>query len=305
MKFVFIIFLLSVSLISFAANSVTILIDPGHGGKDPGHLPTLDGIMQEKEIVLAISTKLGHYLTHNLSNVTVLYTRTSDTYPTLDERVEMANARGVDYVISIHVNGSENADVHGTETHIHNYDAKKSHQWAVLIEDQFKNRAGRKSRGVKTADDIGHSLQLVKFTKMPTVLVECGFITNASEAKYLNSVYGQEILASAIFRATRDMLKKNHPEICFDPPADPQLIATSNEPYYKVQIMSSIDSVATDILEFQKLEYPVECVKIEGSSIYKYKYYVGPFKDKSEAKKAQKDVQANGFGDAFLVLFPA
>ncbi|MBK6952459.1 MAG: N-acetylmuramoyl-L-alanine amidase [Crocinitomicaceae bacterium] len=169
MKFVFIIFLLSVSLISFAANSVTILIDPGHGGKDPGHLPTLDGIMQEKEIVLAISTKLGHYLTHNLSNVTVLYTRTSDTYPTLDERVEMANARGVDYVISIHVNGSENADVHGTETHIHNYDAKKSHQWAVLIEDQFKNRAGRKSRGVKTADDIGHSLQLVKFTKMPTV----------------------------------------------------------------------------------------------------------------------------------------
>jgi N-acetylmuramoyl-L-alanine amidase len=304
MKFVFVIFLGLISWVSFGANGVTILIDPGHGGKDPGHLPTLEGIMQEKEIVLAISTKLGHYLTHNLSNVTVLYTRTDDTYPTLDERVEMANARGVDYVISIHVNGSENSEVHGTETHIHNYDAKKSHHWALLIEDQFKNRAGRKSRGVKTADDIGHSLQLVKFTKMPTVLVECGFITNPSEAKYLNSVYGQEILASAIFRGTRAMLKKNHPDISFDPPAEPQNIANSNEPYYKVQIMSSIDSVSNDIAEFKKLGYPVECVKIEGSSIYKYKYYVGPFKDKSEAKKAQKDAQANGFGDAFLVAFP-
>lgn len=304
MKHFLLFYALLVSALTFSQkSSVTILIDPGHGGKDPGHLPTLEGIAQEKEITLAISTKLGHYLAHNLSNVIVVYTRTTDVYPTLDERVEMANAKNVDYVISVHVNGSDNPDVHGTETHIHNYDAKKSFQWALLIEEQFKNRAGRKSRGVKTADDIGHSLQLVKFTKMPTVLVECGFITNAAEAKYLNSVYGQEIIASAIFRATREMLKKNHPQINFAPPEDPNQITTSGEPYFKVQIMSSIDSVSAEIPEFKKLGYPVECVKIEGSSIYKYKYYIGPFKDKSEAKKAQKDVQANGFADAFLVSF--
>lgn len=305
MRFRLILIFITITCSMFAQKtSVTLLIDPGHGGKDPGHLATMDGIMQEKEMTLAISLKLGHYLTHNLSNVTVLYTRTDDSYPTLDERVEMANTQNVDYVISIHVNGCDNPDIHGTETHIHNYDAKKSYQWALLIEEQFKNRAGRKSRGVKTAGDLGHSLQLVKFTEMPTVLVECGFITNDTEAVYLNSVYGQEIIASAIFRATRDMFKKNHPDIDFTPPADPTEIATSDEPYYKVQIMSSIDSVSLDIPEFKKLSYPVECAKIEGSSIYKYKYYVGPFKDKAEAKKAQKDVQANGFDDAFLVSFP-
>src|SRR5688572_25417757 len=155
--------------------SITILIDPGHGGKDPGHLPTVEGIQQEKEIALAISTKVGHYLTHNLSNVKVVYTRTDDTYPTLDERVDIANSKKVDYMLSIHVNGNENPDIHGTETHIHNFDAKKSYEWALLIESQFRNRAGRKSRGVKTGDDLGHSIQVLKFTEMPTVLVECGF----------------------------------------------------------------------------------------------------------------------------------
>lgn len=283
---------------------INLLIDPGHGGKDPGHLPSDAGIQQEKEIALSIATKLGHYLTWNMSGVVVTYTRTGDTYPSLDERVDMANNANVDYMISIHVNGSDNPAVHGTETHIHNFDATKSYKWALLIEDQFKSRAGRKSRGVKTGDDIGHSLQVLKYTKMPTVLVECGFLTNSNEAAFLNSVYGQEIIASAIFRATREMLKANHPTIDFSPPQ--QLIAEtpSDQPFYKVQIMSSIDSVSTGIPEFKKLNYPVERVIIEGSSIYKYKYYVGPFSDKQEAKKAQKDVQANGFSDAFLVSFP-
>lgn len=288
-----------------AQSSITILIDPGHGGKDPGHLPTCEGIAQEKEIALAVSLKIGHYLTHNLSHVNVLYTRTEDIYPTLDERVETANSKKVDYMLSIHVNGSDNSAIHGTETHIHNFDSKKSYQWALLIESQFKNRAGRKSRGVKTGDDIGHSLQVLKFTEMPTVLVECGFITNKHEAEFLNSEYGQDILASAIFRATREMLQKNHPDINFTPAETlPVAVNDIDNPVYKIQIMSSIDSVSLSVPEFKKLNYPVERVLVESSSIYKYKYYVGPYADKQEAKKVQKDVQANGFGDAFLVVFP-
>lgn len=279
-----------------------MLIDPGHGGKDPGHLSGFEGIAQEKEITLEIANKVGNYLLFNLSHVKVLYTRTSDEYPTLDERVEIANSKNVDYMLSIHVNGNSNENVHGTESHIHNFDAKKSYAWALLIEEQFKTRAGRKSRGVKTVDDLGHSLQILKFTKMPTVLVECGFITNSSEAKFLNSVYGQEIIASAIFRATRAMLKTNHPEIDFTPTTD--LIAeTKEEPYYKVQIMASIDSISTNINEFKKLEYPVERTMLESSSMYKYKYYLGPFTDKKEAKKAQKHAQETGFPDAFLIFY--
>ena len=302
MKHLFSILILLIASVSFANKTpVTILIDPGHGGKDPGHLPLTDTFMQEKDIALEIAMKIGGYLTYNLSNVKVLYTRKTDVYPSLDERVDMANNNKVDYMLSIHINGSPNASVSGTETHIHNYDAKSSYKWAQLIEKQFKSRAGRKSRGVKTAADIGHSLQVLKHTKMPTVLVECGFITNTTEGRYLNSAYGQEIIASAVFRATREFIKSKHSNIDFSPPQD--LTDQPDQPHYKVQIMASIDEIATDIREFTKLGYDVERVLVESSSMYKYKYYVGPFVTKKDAKKAQKSVQSNGYKDAFIVYF--
>ncbi|MDX1350386.1 MAG: N-acetylmuramoyl-L-alanine amidase [Putridiphycobacter sp.] len=286
-----------VSFISIATKSeVTILIDPGHGGKDPGHLSLSKAHLPEKDLNLLISKKIGHYLEHNLSNVTVLYTRTTDVYPSLDDRVKQANSKGVDYMMSIHCNGSDNTDIQGTETHIHNFESKEAYKWALQVEKQFKTRAGRKSRGIKTGADIGHSLQILKFTKMPTILIECGFLTNVSEAAYLNSEYGQEIIASAIFRATRAFLKASHPNIDFSPQA-------VSGPSFKVQIMSSIDPLETDIPEFKRLEYSVERVKINSSSMYKYKYFIGPFATKKLAKKAQKDVQAKGYKDAFIVNF--
>lgn len=301
-KRILIALMLLVGSVSWAnKTSVTILIDPGHGGEDPGHLPLNDTLKQEKVLALEIALKVGAYLNYNLSNVNVLYTRKTDVYPTREDRVDQANNNSVDYMLSIHINGSTNSSVYGTETHIHNYDAKTSYKWALQIEDQFKNRAGRKSRGVKTAADIGHSLQVLKYTKMPTVLVECGFITNTSEANYLSSVYGQEIIASAIFRGTREFLKSNHPNIDFNPPQD--VNAAPDEPHYKVQIMASINSIETDIAEFKKLDYGVERVMVESSSMYKYKYYVGPFSSKKEAKKAQKSVQSDGYKDAFVVYF--
>lgn len=300
-KLALLLVLLTLTFTGLTKSHVTILIDPGHGGKDPGHLPLKDTLMREKDIALEIAMKVGNYLTYNLSNVKVLYTRTKDVYPSLDDRVAQANENAVDYMLSIHVNGSPNPNVSGTETHIHNFDAKSSYKWARLIEKQFKTRAGRKSRGVKTAADIGHSLQVLKHTRMPTVLVECGFITNDAEGRYLNSVYGQEIIASAIFRATREFVKEKHPTIDFNPPQD--VTNQPDQPHYKVQIMASIDKIETDITEFKKLDFPVERVFVESSSMYKYKYFVGPFTDKKEAKKAQKSVQSNGFGDAFVVYF--
>lgn len=302
MKQLFSLIAIGLSVFSYADQStVTILIDPGHGGKDPGHLPLSQAHMQEKDIVLEIALKIGGYLSYNLSHVKVMYTRTTDVYPTLDERVEMANSNNVDYMLSLHVNGSTNPAVYGTETHIHNYNAKASYKWAQLIEEQFTTRAGRKSRGVKTVSDIGHSLQILKQTKMPTVLVECGFITNTVEGNYLNSAYGQEIIASAIFRATREFMKSKHPSIDFSPPQE--ITEQPDQPYYKVQIMASIDEIDVAIPEFKKLGYTVERVLVQSTSMYKYKYYIGPFMDKKDAKKAQKEVQANGYKDAFVVYF--
>lgn len=282
---------------------VVLLIDPGHGGADPGHLSNNAEIKQEKELTLEIATKVGDYLTYNLSHVEVMYTRTEDKKVSLDERVDMANNNNVDYMLSVHINGNPNNEVCGTETHIHNYNSKDAHNWAKYIEKQFKSRAGRKSRGVKTAADLGHSLQILKFTKMPTVLVECGFITHTEEANYLNTQYGQEIIASAIFRGTREFLQDKHPEIDFTPPKNEEVPEEEPQPHFMVQIMASIDTLATDIPEFKKLGYTVERRFVESKSIYKYKYYVGPFTEKKDAKTAQKYVQENGFADAFLVFF--
>ncbi len=297
------IFIFLFSLPVFGANSITILIDPGHGGKDPGHLSKVKGLLPEKDLNLLIAKKLGHYLEYNLSNVKVLYTRTKDTYPTLSDRVYMANSKHVNYMISIHCNGSDNTSAYGTETHIHNYNSKSAYKWALLIEKQFRTRAGRKSRGIKTGEDIGHSLQILKETKMPTVLVECGFLTNTAEANYLNSSYGQEIIASAIFRATREYIKQKHKDINFTPSSKDITKTNTDGIKYKVQLMSSIDPLETNIPEFKRLGYKVERIKVNSKSMYKYKYFLGPFDTKKEAKKAQKSVQSKGYKDAYIIQF--
>lgn len=303
MKQFFYLILMITSFSVFGGGSVTILIDPGHGGKDPGHLSKVKGLLPEKGLNLLIAKKLGHYLEYNLSNVNVLYTRTKDTYPTLSDRVYMANSKHVNYMISIHCNGSDNTSAYGTETHIHNYNSKEAYKWALMIEKQFRARAGRKSRGVKTVEDIGHSLQILKETKMPTVLVECGFLTNTSEANYLNSSYGQEIIASAIFRATREFIKQKHKNINFTPSNKDVTKANTSGIKYKVQLMSSIDPLDAEIAEFKRLVYKVERVKVNSKSMYKYKYFIGPFNTKKEAKKAQKSVQSKGYKDAYIIQF--
>lgn len=319
--------LISIMLSGLAVSqkeSVVIMLDPGHGGEDPGHLPYTDSLKQEKELTLEIAQKVGNYLTYNLQNVEVLYTRTDDSYPTLDDRVLMANSKKVDLLISIHCNGSPKVTVSGTESHVHNKDAKDSYKLARMIETQFKSRAARNSRGVKTIDDLGHSLQILKYSEMPAVLIECGFITHPDEAKYLNSVYGQEIIASAIFRATREYLQKKYTDISFVPevieePAESSIAATTiladttteevtvqpkenPEPFYMVQIMASIDSVSTAAPAFAQVKQPVKRLCVE-SSTYKYKYYVGPYASRKDAKQYQKEVQEQGFKDAFLVYF--
>lgn len=299
MKWKLIFFLLFIGFSAVAQKSkVIVVIDPGHGGTDPGHLPHNDKLLSEKDLNLAIALKMGKYIEENIQNVDVHYTRTTDVYPSLDDRVDKANKLNADYFISIHCNGNPKTSVHGTETHVHNWDAKEAVKLATEIEKQFKNRAGRNSRGVKTGSDRGHSVQVLKFTKMTSVLVECGFVTNTSEANYLNTQYGQEIIASALYRAFRDRIKKRYPNIDFIN-KDKEL--SDSDVVYKVQIMSSIDPIDTEGSEFKKLETSVERVKVESKSMYKYKYYIGKFASKKECKSFLKKAQDNGFPDAFVV----
>lgn len=213
-----------------------IVIDPGHGGWDPGSIG-YKGV-KEKHITLAVAKKLGGYIEEHLPDVEVVYTRTDDSYLGLAELGHFANMAEADLFISIHCNSFHNQYVRGSEVYflgLHKSDAAfevmkrensvfkqevnrelteedllvyelahsgyitTSEKIAYMIEDQFKNRAQRKSRGVKQA-----GFQVLFEASMPAVLVELGFISNPAEQRFLSSDYGQSIMASALFRAIRD-----------------------------------------------------------------------------------------------------
>lgn len=281
---------------------ITLMIDPGHGGNDPGHETTIAGHEDEKALNLKIAKFLGGYIEKYLQNVKVVYTRKSDKTVSLDARVDKANNINADYFISIHCNAYERKAVRGTESYVHLMTIPKAVSLAKLIEKQFSSRAGRRSRGVKDKTDLQHSLQVLKFTNMTSVLVECGYMTNPKEAAFLNTTYGQEIIASAIFRAFRTFAEQQHPNIEFrkkTPSTNNSSPSASTS--YTIQIMSSKTPVDPGSAQFKKLKHPVERRKLNTTSAYKYIYTAGVFPSKSAAKNALPHVRKNGFRDAIII----
>lgn len=286
-------------------DKIIVVIDPGHGGSDPGHTSQHKHIAAEKTLNLIIAQRFGELIEENLQNIKIVYTRTDDSYPTLTERVRMANTVAADYFISIHCNANDNCAVHGTETHVHTMKHTNSLELAKEFEKEFSAKAGRHSRGVKDTYDREHSLQVLKYTKMTGVLIECGFLTNDSDAAYLNSVSGQEQIAGAIFKAFQTSITKQHPSIAFTKPITSPLSASATNKIvsgtYAIQIMSSKAPVNTNIKDFEKIGLPVSCAKVEGGSSFKYRYMAGIYSSKDQAKADLEKVQKNGFKDAFVV----
>ena len=292
-------------IINAQKNRISILIDAGHGGHDPGHLSANSAHLQEKELNLIIAKKVGFYLTNNLQNVDVSYTRTNDEFVSLDSRVDKANNTNVDYFISIHCNGTEKTKTHGTESHVHTFSSKKSVSLAKSIEKEFSGKAGRTSRGVKDNGDREHTLQLLKFTKMTSVLVECGFLTNVKEANYLNTTEGQDILASALFRGIRTHLQKEYPNIPFTSKPvktkeSKREVAFKSGVYF-IQIRSSKEWIDTDHASFKRIGEKVTREKLNTTSSYKYRYLIGSFATKNDAKTVLEKVKTKGFPDAIII----
>ncbi|MEN7547727.1 N-acetylmuramoyl-L-alanine amidase [Rapidithrix thailandica] len=277
-------------IISKAYKPIKVVINPGHGGTDPGKLRGTQTLKHEKELNLEIALKLGKYIEERIKNVKVIYTRETDTFVSLDEIVDEANSNKADFFISIHCNSNPIRSVYGTRTHIQNHKFKASRKLAQMIEKEFATRAGRKSRGVMDRKDRGYNYQVLQYTEMPGVLVECGFITNPSEEKFLNSDYGQDLVASAIFRAFRDFVsEKPHIE--------------KRKPYYKVQITAATQPENTGTSRYKKLGMRVDEVVDKKNGSYKYRYMVGREYEHRHAKQLAKKVQDLGFKDAFVVKF--
>jgi N-acetylmuramoyl-L-alanine amidase len=283
--------------------TIKLVIDPGHGGSDPGHVPEYAGHISEKELNLIISKKVGAFIEDNLQNIEIVYTRKDDSYPTLDERVELANSERANYFISIHCNANAAHGVCGTECHVHSKTSTKAVKLANEIQKQFVDKAGRKSRGVKDTEDRTYSLQVLKYTEMTSVLVECGFMTNETEAKFLNTTEGQEDIAMSIYNAFRSFVIEQHPDISFVKPEsnNSNNVATvKTGEGYTIQIMSSKTPLETNKDEFKQLGIPVSRNMLNTTSSYKYQYTVGTYNSKDEAMKDLEKIQTNGFKDAFI-----
>ena len=166
-----------------------IFIDAGHGGKDPG---AVGNGLYEKDIALAVSLQLKTLL--EKYGIETRLSRSTDTYLTINERYQLANAWGADYFISIHTNAGGGT---GAETLYYKADSKA---YAQTLQSAFINAMGLRNRGVKYRDDLG----VIKWTNMPAALIELAFIDTEADAVILN--YNQDEIAHAIARGFLNLL---------------------------------------------------------------------------------------------------
>lgn len=236
---------LSISATPIPAGSTVqvVVIDPGHGGFDPG---TRGRSVLEKNVALKISLKLGAYIERNFPQVKVIYTRKDDRYLELNERAEIANQAKADLFICIHANSVPRPDVHGTETFVmglhrseQNFEVSKRENSVMLLDEKYKEKyegfdpsspesyilfsltqsafqesslkfAGLVEQQFRTKlGRYSHGVKQAGFwvlwkTTMPSVLIETGFLTNAKDEAYLGSAEGQDAMAAGIFRAFRE-----------------------------------------------------------------------------------------------------
>ena len=223
-----------------AKDKFVLVIDAGHGGKDPGAQRFQ---IDEKDINLSVARKLGDLIESNHNDIRVIYTRKSDRFIELDERANIANRAKADLFISIHTNAVERGSyVTGTETFTlglartdENLQVAMRENSAILLEDNYLQKYEgfdpnssesyiifefMQNKHMEQSVDLASKIQksftsvnrvdrgvrqagllVLRKTSMPSVLVELGFISNKEEARFMNSDNGQDKLALSLYSA--------------------------------------------------------------------------------------------------------
>ena len=231
--------LFSSNAFSQSNQKFTVILDAGHGGKDPGN--SYHGFV-EKEIALKTTLKLEKYLKKD-SSIEVVYTRKSDVFIELKDRPKKANSIDANLFVSIHCNSVNNPIPYGTETFVMglsrskgNLEIAKQENSVILLEKNYKQTykgfdpknpetlIGLKilqedylDRSINLASKIESNfknklhrksrgikqtpLWVLDAAYMPSVLIELGFLSNGEEGRYLNSEEGQNNMAEAIASA--------------------------------------------------------------------------------------------------------
>lgn len=163
-------------------------IDPGHGGRDPGAIgPTR---LYEKDVTLGISLELGRLL--KAAELELVFTRTDDRTMELITRTALLNNQKCDLAISVHINSATRQEANYISTFIQGAGGQ-AEQLAKKVQVELVQATGWPDGGVRVKN-----LHMTRETKMPAILVECGFISNPEQEKLLRQPEMQKKLARAI-----------------------------------------------------------------------------------------------------------
>lgn len=182
-----------------------VILDAGHGGKDPG---ACGNNLDEKDINLAVTLEVGEILEDE--GIRVIYTRDGDTFVALNDRPNIANMYNASIFVSIHCNSNVSSNPSGTETYCYyplsNPDLymqkDERYNLALRIQEEMVSRLGLNDRGVKQAN-----FEVLRETDMPSALVEMAFISNPGDAALLGQSTIQKRAAKAIAEAIADYME--------------------------------------------------------------------------------------------------
>ena len=340
----------------------TVVIDPGHGGKDPGALGQSSS-SHEKHIVLSISKLFGQKIKDAYPDVKVIYTRSTDKFIGLHDRAMVARNNNADLFISVHCNSSSSKSAYGSSVHIlgqksdrktnttdyfernmsvaqrenevivmeEGYETRYTHfdpetpeayigyalQWKAHYESSLLFAAEvvenlmvkpLQARKIAIDQDI---FQVLVEANMPAVLLELAFISNPTEYKYLSSKDGQEAIAERLFQAFRAYKTQYDMSLNIDVlepvEASSSAAVSQDQPekdknqegltsFYTIQIMSVAKLLKDGDPALKGLK--TEAYLPAGTSTYKY--IVGKFKTREEAKAELSKVKA-AFPQAFII----
>jgi len=315
----------------------TVVIDPGHGGTDPG---AVGKILKEKDIVLKVALKVGEYLTKEMPDLNVVYTRKDDTFVPLDTRANIANKAKADLFVSIHANSVVDAKIFGTETFVlglhrsqENLEVAKKENSVIILEDDYTAKYEGfdpnstesyiifelmqniyLDQSIEAASILQEQFEtragrhnrgvkqagflVLRKTAMPGILVEIGFISNRDEEKFLESEEGLAFISSAIFRSIRDYKQR------FDARNNLKTPNKENEKTegvdlveFRIQIASSKKKIDNKTGPYKQFK---DVWEFEENSLYKYT--TGLANDYETINKLLQTVKKQ-VPDCFIVAF--
>lgn len=175
-------------------DKTVIVIDPGHGGEDPGKVGVNDVL--EKDLNLQVAKKVQKLLEE--AGIEIVMTREDDNVPTakkqdLEERIALINSTNPTLALCIHQNSYPDATIKGAQVFYYT-PSEEAKGAASIVQEELRVVDPTNTRAIKAND----TYYMLKNTKVPTIIVECGFLTNPEEAEKLKSEEYQDQLAQAI-----------------------------------------------------------------------------------------------------------